>query len=154
MLYETQGPQIPNKNQEMKCVVSRLQVAHHPSQEVWFKATQENFIRAYLKFSGPAINCHTCSYMNSEAKCLRGEGSCTIQNSQQCMLKKIFEGIVGTSWGDLCQQTHQPTWVFMGSSWMAGRGQACGGIKLCFPETWKFNKTLSFQNLISLLMER
>ncbi|XP_070255815.1 acrosomal protein SP-10 [Myotis yumanensis] len=42
--------------------------------------------------SGPAINCHTCSYMNSEAKCLRGEGSCTIQNSQQCMLKKIFEG--------------------------------------------------------------
>ncbi|XP_036209276.1 acrosomal protein SP-10 isoform X1 [Myotis myotis] len=42
--------------------------------------------------AGPAINCHTCSYMNSEAKCLRGEGSCTIQNSQQCMLKKIFEG--------------------------------------------------------------
>lgn len=105
----------------MKCVVSRLQVAHHPSPEVWLKATQENFIRAYLKFSGPAINCHTCSYMNSEAKCLRGEGSCTIQNSQQCMLKKIFEGIVGTSWGDLCQQTHQPTWVFMGSSWVVGR---------------------------------
>ncbi|XP_008141084.2 acrosomal protein SP-10 [Eptesicus fuscus] len=42
--------------------------------------------------AGPGINCHTCSYMNSEGKCLRGEGSCTLQNSQQCMLKKIFEG--------------------------------------------------------------
>lgn len=42
--------------------------------------------------SGVAINCHTCSYMNEDGKCLRGEGICTTQNSQQCMLKKIFEG--------------------------------------------------------------
>ncbi|CAK6440318.1 unnamed protein product [Pipistrellus nathusii] len=41
---------------------------------------------------GPGVKCHTCSYMSSEGKCLRGEGSCTIQSSQQCMLKKIFEG--------------------------------------------------------------
>ncbi|XP_021552091.1 acrosomal protein SP-10 isoform X3 [Neomonachus schauinslandi] len=43
------------------------------------------------KPSGP-INCHTCSYMNDHGKCLRGEGVCSTQNSQQCMLKKIFEG--------------------------------------------------------------
>uniref|UniRef100_A0A8D1A9E6 Acrosomal vesicle protein 1 n=1 Tax=Sus scrofa TaxID=9823 RepID=A0A8D1A9E6_PIG len=42
--------------------------------------------------SGPILNCHTCSYMNDQGKCLRGEGVCTTQNSQQCMLKKIFEG--------------------------------------------------------------
>ncbi|CAH6860425.1 acrosomal protein SP-10 isoform X1 [Phodopus roborovskii] len=42
--------------------------------------------------SGAAINCHTCAYMNDDGKCLRGEGVCTTQNSQQCMLKKIFEG--------------------------------------------------------------
>ncbi|ERE75786.1 acrosomal protein SP-10-like protein [Cricetulus griseus] len=42
--------------------------------------------------SGIAINCHTCAYMNDDGKCLRGEGVCTTQNSQQCMLKKIFEG--------------------------------------------------------------
>nr|XP_010959962.1 acrosomal protein SP-10 isoform X1 [Camelus bactrianus] len=42
--------------------------------------------------SGPALNCHTCSFMNEQGKCLRGEGVCTTQNSQQCMLKKIFEG--------------------------------------------------------------
>nr|XP_048304901.1 acrosomal protein SP-10 [Myodes glareolus] len=42
--------------------------------------------------SGVAINCHTCSYMNDDGKCLRGEGVCTTQNSQQCMLKKVFEG--------------------------------------------------------------
>ncbi|XP_020957658.1 acrosomal protein SP-10 isoform X1 [Sus scrofa] len=41
---------------------------------------------------GPILNCHTCSYMNDQGKCLRGEGVCTTQNSQQCMLKKIFEG--------------------------------------------------------------
>ncbi|XP_036305479.1 acrosomal protein SP-10 [Pipistrellus kuhlii] len=41
---------------------------------------------------GPGVKCHTCSYMSSEGKCLRGEGTCTIQSSQQCMLKKIFEG--------------------------------------------------------------
>uniref|UniRef100_A0A8C6W4C6 Acrosomal vesicle protein 1 n=1 Tax=Nannospalax galili TaxID=1026970 RepID=A0A8C6W4C6_NANGA len=39
-----------------------------------------------------AISCHTCAYMNEDGKCLRGEGVCTTQNSQQCMLKKIFEG--------------------------------------------------------------
>ncbi|KAL1781444.1 acrosomal protein SP-10 [Sigmodon hispidus] len=39
-----------------------------------------------------AINCHACAYMNDDGKCLRGEGVCTTQNSQQCMLKKIFEG--------------------------------------------------------------
>ncbi|XP_044114087.1 acrosomal protein SP-10 isoform X3 [Neovison vison] len=43
-------------------------------------------------FSGPILNCHTCSYMNDQGKCLRGEGVCSTQNSQQCMLKKIFEG--------------------------------------------------------------
>ncbi|XP_006731386.1 acrosomal protein SP-10 isoform X4 [Leptonychotes weddellii] len=43
-------------------------------------------------FSGPILNCHTCSYMNDHGKCLRGEGVCSTQNSQQCMLKKIFEG--------------------------------------------------------------
>ncbi|XP_006902499.1 PREDICTED: acrosomal protein SP-10 [Elephantulus edwardii] len=42
--------------------------------------------------SGTGLNCHTCSYMNEQGKCLRGEGVCTTQNSQQCMLKKIFEG--------------------------------------------------------------
>ncbi|XP_041513814.1 acrosomal protein SP-10 [Microtus oregoni] len=42
--------------------------------------------------SGVAINCHTCSYMNDDGKCLHGEGICTTQNSQQCMIKKIFEG--------------------------------------------------------------
>ncbi|XP_028611749.1 acrosomal protein SP-10-like [Grammomys surdaster] len=42
--------------------------------------------------SDVSINCHTCAYMNDDAKCLRGEGICTTQNSQQCMLKKIFEG--------------------------------------------------------------
>uniref|UniRef100_G3U501 Acrosomal vesicle protein 1 n=1 Tax=Loxodonta africana TaxID=9785 RepID=G3U501_LOXAF len=43
-------------------------------------------------FSGTGLNCHTCSYMNEQGKCLRGEGVCVTQNSQQCMLKKIFEG--------------------------------------------------------------
>ncbi|XP_043308534.1 acrosomal protein SP-10 isoform X3 [Cervus canadensis] len=43
-------------------------------------------------FSGPSLSCHTCSYMNDQGKCLRGEGVCATQNSQQCMLKKIFEG--------------------------------------------------------------
>ncbi|XP_007950320.1 acrosomal protein SP-10 [Orycteropus afer afer] len=42
--------------------------------------------------SGTGLNCHTCSYMNEQGKCLRGEGVCITQNSQQCMLKKIFEG--------------------------------------------------------------
>uniref|UniRef100_A0A8C3VNA3 Acrosomal vesicle protein 1 n=1 Tax=Catagonus wagneri TaxID=51154 RepID=A0A8C3VNA3_9CETA len=42
--------------------------------------------------SGPALNCHACAYMNDQGKCLRGEGVCTTQNAQQCMLKKIFEG--------------------------------------------------------------
>uniref|UniRef100_A0A8C6BV00 Acrosomal vesicle protein 1 n=1 Tax=Monodon monoceros TaxID=40151 RepID=A0A8C6BV00_MONMO len=42
--------------------------------------------------SGPVLNCHTCSYMNDQGKCLQGEGVCSTQNSQQCMLKKIFEG--------------------------------------------------------------
>ncbi|KAI5766477.1 ACRV1 [Gulo gulo luscus] len=42
--------------------------------------------------SSPILNCHTCSYMNDQGKCLRGEGVCSTQNSQQCMLKKIFEG--------------------------------------------------------------
>ncbi|ELK09782.1 Sperm acrosomal protein FSA-ACR.1 [Pteropus alecto] len=43
-------------------------------------------------FSGPALNCHVCSYMNDKGKCLRGESVCSTQNTQQCMLKKIFEG--------------------------------------------------------------
>lgn len=51
------------------------------------------FHQVYLKISGPILNCHTCSYMNDQGKCLRGEGVCTTQNSQQCMLKKIFEGM-------------------------------------------------------------
>ncbi|XP_008591526.1 PREDICTED: acrosomal protein SP-10 [Galeopterus variegatus] len=42
--------------------------------------------------SGTILNCHTCAYMNDQGKCLRGEGVCTTENSQQCMLKKIFEG--------------------------------------------------------------
>ncbi|KAL6030295.1 hypothetical protein STEG23_036193 [Scotinomys teguina] len=42
--------------------------------------------------AGVTMNCHTCAYMNDDGKCLRGEGVCTTQNSQQCMLKKIFEG--------------------------------------------------------------
>nr|KAF6463698.1 acrosomal vesicle protein 1 [Rousettus aegyptiacus] len=44
------------------------------------------------KPSGPALNCHVCSYMNDKGKCLRGESVCSTQNTQQCMLKKIFEG--------------------------------------------------------------
>lgn len=51
-----------------------------------------NFIRLFFQISGIAINCHACAYMNDDGKCLRGEGVCTTQNSQQCMLKKIFEG--------------------------------------------------------------
>ncbi|EAW67649.1 acrosomal vesicle protein 1, isoform CRA_b [Homo sapiens] len=42
--------------------------------------------------SGTILNCYTCAYMNDQGKCLRGEGTCITQNSQQCMLKKIFEG--------------------------------------------------------------
>ncbi|XP_062054437.1 acrosomal protein SP-10 [Lepus europaeus] len=42
--------------------------------------------------SGEHVDCHTCAFMNDQGKCLRGEGVCTTQNSQQCMLKKIFEG--------------------------------------------------------------
>ncbi|XP_066110547.1 acrosomal protein SP-10 [Saccopteryx bilineata] len=38
------------------------------------------------------INCHTCSYMNDQGQCLRGEGVCSAEKSQKCMLKKIFEG--------------------------------------------------------------
>uniref|UniRef100_H0V9S1 Acrosomal vesicle protein 1 n=1 Tax=Cavia porcellus TaxID=10141 RepID=H0V9S1_CAVPO len=41
---------------------------------------------------GTILNCHTCAYMNDQGKCLRGEGTCTTEKSQQCMLKKIFEG--------------------------------------------------------------
>uniref|UniRef100_A0A2K5S4G5 Acrosomal vesicle protein 1 n=1 Tax=Cebus imitator TaxID=2715852 RepID=A0A2K5S4G5_CEBIM len=41
---------------------------------------------------GIILNCYACAYMNDQGKCLRGEGICTTQNSQQCMLKKIFEG--------------------------------------------------------------
>ncbi|XP_074177899.1 acrosomal protein SP-10 [Rhinolophus sinicus] len=46
----------------------------------------------FIKFSDPVLNCHTCAYMNDQGKCLRGEGICATQKSQQCMLKKIFEG--------------------------------------------------------------
>ncbi|XP_054448687.1 acrosomal protein SP-10 isoform X2 [Pteronotus mesoamericanus] len=42
--------------------------------------------------SDSVLKCLTCSYMNDQGKCLRGEGVCTTQKSQQCMLKKIFEG--------------------------------------------------------------
>ncbi|XP_055129621.1 acrosomal protein SP-10 isoform X2 [Symphalangus syndactylus] len=42
--------------------------------------------------TGTILNCYTCAYMNDQGKCLRGEGTCITQNSQQCMLKKIFEG--------------------------------------------------------------
>ncbi|XP_069324804.1 acrosomal protein SP-10 isoform X4 [Eulemur rufifrons] len=42
--------------------------------------------------SGITLSCHVCAYMNDQGKCLRGEGICTTQNAQQCMLKKIFEG--------------------------------------------------------------
>ncbi|XP_015354608.1 acrosomal protein SP-10 isoform X3 [Marmota marmota marmota] len=42
--------------------------------------------------SGTMLSCYTCAYMTEQGKCLRGEGVCTTQNSQQCMLKKIFEG--------------------------------------------------------------
>uniref|UniRef100_G1P9J8 Acrosomal vesicle protein 1 n=1 Tax=Myotis lucifugus TaxID=59463 RepID=G1P9J8_MYOLU len=69
------------------------EATHQGTQECRRKITQmQEASRPSNLTLRPAINCHTCSYMNSEAKCLRGEGSCTIQNSQQCMLKKIFEG--------------------------------------------------------------
>ncbi|XP_058302787.1 acrosomal protein SP-10 isoform X2 [Hylobates moloch] len=42
--------------------------------------------------TGTILNCYTCAYMDDQGKCLRGEGTCITQNSQQCMLKKIFEG--------------------------------------------------------------
>uniref|UniRef100_A0A2K5YSH5 Acrosomal vesicle protein 1 n=1 Tax=Mandrillus leucophaeus TaxID=9568 RepID=A0A2K5YSH5_MANLE len=42
--------------------------------------------------TGTILNCYTCAYMNDQGRCLRGEGTCITQNSQQCMLKKIFEG--------------------------------------------------------------
>uniref|UniRef100_A0A8D2DDD6 Acrosomal vesicle protein 1 n=1 Tax=Sciurus vulgaris TaxID=55149 RepID=A0A8D2DDD6_SCIVU len=42
--------------------------------------------------SSGTLSCYTCAYMTEQGKCLRGEGVCTTQNSQQCMLKKIYEG--------------------------------------------------------------
>lgn len=72
------------RTDKMKYVVSRL--------HTW--STRE-FHLAYLKFSGPALNCHVCSYMNDKGKCLRGESVCSTQNTQQYMLKKIFEGMWG-----------------------------------------------------------
>ena len=75
-----------------------LLVVHHPFRCVtqgYTPGSQGYFIRLILNFSGPSLSCHTCSYMNDQGKCLRGEGVCSTQNSQQCMLKKIFEGMWG-----------------------------------------------------------
>ncbi|KAM6158654.1 acrosomal protein SP-10-like [Rhynchocyon petersi] len=64
----------------------------NPSDAEALYATVSTFHHACLKSPGAGINCHTCLFMNEQGRCLRGEGVCTTQNSQQCMLKKIFEG--------------------------------------------------------------
>ncbi|KAM5312316.1 uncharacterized protein AAES06_021849 [Glossophaga mutica] len=69
---------------------SEKQLAEQPS-DIASSNTSSEFHLAYLTFSGPALKCVTCSYMNDQGKCLRGEGVCSTQKSQQCMLKKIFE---------------------------------------------------------------
>ncbi|ELW72227.1 acrosomal protein SP-10 isoform X2 [Tupaia chinensis] len=70
--------------------VSREQaVTEKPSGE---QASGEQPSGAPPSTLGPAVNCHVCAYMSEQGKCLRGEGVCTTENSQQCMLKKIFEG--------------------------------------------------------------
>ncbi|OBS80926.1 hypothetical protein A6R68_20859, partial [Neotoma lepida] len=64
----------------------------HTSESADQSGEQSSEVASAEQVSKVAINCHTCSYMNDEGKCLHGEGVCTTQNSQQCMLKKIFEG--------------------------------------------------------------
>lgn len=134
------------KNQTMTCVVSRLLAVHHPSPcDSWLSAWSiRKFHQAYLKFAGPILNCHTCSYMNDQGKCLRGEGVCSTQNSQQCMLKKIFEGMWRLHSTVCARETHQLTWVLLGATGVVG---AQGGVKLWFPRNWRVRRTLSFQEL-------
>lgn len=70
-------------------------IVHHSTQisdlhiHTW---PRKGFHQSYVKIAGTILNCHTCAYMNDQGKCLRGEGTCTTEKSQQCMLKKIFEG--------------------------------------------------------------
>ncbi|XP_061058625.1 acrosomal protein SP-10-like isoform X1 [Eubalaena glacialis] len=72
--------------------VSAEQVSGEKSPGEQPSGEQPSGIPPSSTISGPVLNCHTCSYMNDQGKCLRGEGVCSTQNSQQCMLKKIFEG--------------------------------------------------------------
>lgn len=140
MLYQMQGPQMPTRTIK-RYVVSRLLTAHHPSPwDSWlYTWSIRKFHQAYLKFAGPILNCHTCSYMNDQGKCLRGEGVCSTQNSQQCMLKKIFEGMWGLHNTISDRETHQ-LMSTLESSW--GGGSQRGGVKLCFPRSLKTQENL------------
>ncbi|XP_057551559.1 acrosomal protein SP-10 isoform X3 [Hippopotamus amphibius kiboko] len=83
---KTAGEQPAGEQVSAEQVSSEKSPGEEPSGE------QPSGIPPSSTFSGPVLNCHTCYYMNDQGKCLRGEGVCTTQNSQQCMLKKIFEG--------------------------------------------------------------
>lgn len=58
--------------------------------------------------------------MNDQGKCLRGEGICATQKSQQCMLKKIFEGMWGLHEAIFAREYINR--VLMGSSVVGGGG--------------------------------
>lgn len=112
------------------------------------------FHQADLKFSGPVLNCHTCSYMNDQGKCLQGEGVCSTQNSQQCMLKKIFEGMWGLHEPVFAREHINQLEYWWGGDTVAGaeEGTSCDS-----PETWRSRRTLSFQESraeFQLLRER
>nr|XP_042093891.1 acrosomal protein SP-10 isoform X1 [Ovis aries] len=72
--------------------VGEQAIGEQPTNEQVATGEQPSELPPSSTFSGPSLSCHTCSYMNDQGKCLRGEGVCSTQNSQQCMLKKIFEG--------------------------------------------------------------
>lgn len=97
----------PSNAQEPNNEACYIQALHSsPCDSQLCAQSIRKFQQAYLKFAGPILNCHTCSYMNDQGKCLRGEGVCSTQNSQQCMLKKIFEGMWGLHDTIFARETH------------------------------------------------
>ncbi|XP_068411795.1 acrosomal protein SP-10-like isoform X3 [Eschrichtius robustus] len=89
---EQVASETPSGEQPAGEQVSAEQVSGEKSPGEQPSGEQPSGIPPSSTISGPVLNCHTCSYMNDQGKCLRGEGVCSTQNSQQCMLKKIFEG--------------------------------------------------------------
>ncbi|XP_059785227.1 acrosomal protein SP-10-like isoform X3 [Balaenoptera ricei] len=89
---EQVASETPSGEQPAGEQVSAEQVSGEKSRGEQPSGEQPSGIPPSSTISGPVLNCHTCSYMNDQGKCLRGEGVCSTQNSQQCMLKKIFEG--------------------------------------------------------------